>query len=420
MSTSPSATPTSDVPPAKLSWKSFGPGILMASAAIGSSHLVASTQAGAIYGWQLAIMIVLANLVKYPFFRAATDYAYITGESLISGYARQSKIYLWAYFLLCIASGVISVGAVSLLTAVILGYMLPFEVGSLTLSIVVLFGSWVLLIAGNFKVLDNITKVIVVGLTITTVLAVFIAMGNPIPQSPEFVTVSPWTLVGLTFIVQLMGWMPTPLEFAAITSIWTAQKIKDDHTTHRQGLIDFNVGYLVSAILALFFLALGVFMQYGSGKEIPLAGGAYVSLLIEMYTMTIGEWAKLLVAFVAFLCMFGTVITCADGYGRGIAECLSLVRKTPISRASVIFWTTFSVVGGLLMITVFKGQMGAMLKFAMISAFVTAPIFAWLNYALIKKVKTLNPAYHAFMIFSLLFLVGFTLLFIANHFKLFG
>ncbi|MER1973531.1 MAG: divalent metal cation transporter, partial [Psychrobacter alimentarius] len=39
------------------SWRIFGPGILMATAAIGGSHLISSTQAGALYGWQLAIMI---------------------------------------------------------------------------------------------------------------------------------------------------------------------------------------------------------------------------------------------------------------------------------------------------------------------------------------------------------------------------
>lgn len=36
-------------------WKSkinaLGPGIMMASAAVGGSHLIASTQAGALYGW---------------------------------------------------------------------------------------------------------------------------------------------------------------------------------------------------------------------------------------------------------------------------------------------------------------------------------------------------------------------------------
>jgi Mn2+/Fe2+ NRAMP family transporter len=44
--------------------KSFGPGIMMATAAVGGSHLVASTKAGAIYGWQLAVVLLLVNLFK--------------------------------------------------------------------------------------------------------------------------------------------------------------------------------------------------------------------------------------------------------------------------------------------------------------------------------------------------------------------
>ncbi len=49
-------------------YKIFGPGILMATAAIGGSHLVSSTQAGALFGWSLAIFILLINFFKYPFF----------------------------------------------------------------------------------------------------------------------------------------------------------------------------------------------------------------------------------------------------------------------------------------------------------------------------------------------------------------
>ena len=33
--------------------KAMGPGILMASAAVGGSHIVSSTQAGGSYGWAL-------------------------------------------------------------------------------------------------------------------------------------------------------------------------------------------------------------------------------------------------------------------------------------------------------------------------------------------------------------------------------
>lgn len=91
-----------------------------------------------------------------------------------------------------------------------------------------------------------------IALTAATVAAVMIAAGKPTVMAADFIAVSPWNLATLGFIVALMGWMPAPLEFAAITSMWTSAKVKTDHTTHKQGLLDFNVGYAVSAILALF------------------------------------------------------------------------------------------------------------------------------------------------------------------------
>ncbi|KAF0568979.1 Mn2+ and Fe2+ transporters of the NRAMP family [Psychrobacter nivimaris] len=405
------------------SWRIFGPGILMATAAIGGSHLISSTQAGAIYGWQLAIMIVLANVFKYPFFRFATDYVYDTGESLIAGYAKRSKVYLWVYFILSILSAVISTGAVSLIAAVILGFMLPASLGlsTMALSLIIVAVSWFFLIAGHYKLLDGVTKWIMIALTTATVAAVIIAAGKPTVMAVDFVAVSPWNLATLGFIVALMGWMPAPLEFAAITSMWTSAKVKADHTTHSQGLLDFNVGYAVSAILALLFLSLGVFVQYGSGQEIELVGGAYINQLINMYTATIGEWSRLLVAFVAFMCMFGTTITCADGYGRANAECWRLLKgESEINKKQVAFWTTYAIGGGLVIITFFTGQLGSMLKFAMISAFVSAPIFGWLNYSLVKKHKKLSAGMNALSIAGLIFLAGFALLFLANMAGLFA
>nr|WP_227514305.1 divalent metal cation transporter [Psychrobacter urativorans] len=389
----------------------------MATAAIGGSHLISSTQAGALYGWQLAIMIILANVFKYPFFRFGTDYVYDTGESLIAGYAKRSKAYLWVYFILSILSAVISTGAVTLLAAVILGFMLPASLGlsSIALAVIIVAVCWFFLIAGHYKLLDGVTKWIMIALVSATVVAVMIAAGKPTVMVADFVLASPWNLATLGFIVALMGWMPAPLEFAAITSMWTSAKRKADNTTHRQGLLDFNVGFLVSAVLALFFLALGVFVQYGSGQEIQTAGVAYIDQLINMYTATIGEWSRLLVAFVAFMCMFGTTITCADGYGRANAECWRLLKgEDEINKKQIAFWTTYAIGGGLVIISFFAGQLGAMLKFAMISAFISAPIFGWLNYSLVKNHKKLSAGMNAYSIASLVFLGGFTLLFLAN------
>src|SRR5699024_4178561 len=253
-----------------------------------------STQAGAIYGWQLAVMIVLANFFKYPFFRFSTDYVYDTGESLIAGYARKSRVYLWLYTILLLASALISVGAVALLATVILGFMLPesLSLSMTTLSFIVMSVSWLFLVMGHYKVLDRFNKWIMAALIISTILAVFIAARNPTEIATDFVAISPWNMASLGFIVALMGWMPAPLEFAAMTSMWTKEKVKTDHTTHRQGLIDFNAGYISSAILAILFLALGVFVQYGSGTEIQTQGGAYITQLMNMYTATIGDWSK--------------------------------------------------------------------------------------------------------------------------------
>ncbi|WP_367107421.1 NRAMP family divalent metal transporter [uncultured Psychrobacter sp.] len=404
-------------------WRIFGPGILVASAAIGGSHLISSTQAGAIYGWQLAIIIILSNFLKYPFFRFGTDYVYKTGESLIAGYFRKSKTYLAIYLVLSMFASVVGTGAVALLCAVILGFMLPasMELSTVTLSVIVMGFSWVFLIAGHYKLLDNVTKWIIIALTLGSLIAVIIAAGKPSVMTTDFVSISPWNLATLGFIVALMGWMPAPMEFSAINSMWISAKIKEDNTTHREGLIDFNVGYTVSTILALVFLALGVFVQYGSGQEIQTAGGAYVGQLISMYTATIGEWSRLLVAFIAFMCMFGTTLTSIDGTARANSECLRLFKGAKeISTTQIRFWTTYASAGGLIIIVFFTGQLGSMLKFAMIAAFIAAPIVGWLNYRLIRDHKKLSIAMNVWAITGLIFLIGTALLFLTTLTGLFG
>ncbi|WP_337228907.1 hypothetical protein, partial [Proteus faecis] len=89
----------------------------MAAAAVGGSHLVASTQAGAIYGWQLAALILLVNLFKYPFFKAGVQYTMGTGESLVEGYAKLGKTYLWGFTLLSIFSAIVNTAALLLFSA---------------------------------------------------------------------------------------------------------------------------------------------------------------------------------------------------------------------------------------------------------------------------------------------------------------
>ena len=72
----------------------IGPGMMLAAVAVGVSHLVYSTQAGANYGLSLFWVILVISLLKYPAFRLAVDYTNVTGTSLVTAYAKISKIAL--------------------------------------------------------------------------------------------------------------------------------------------------------------------------------------------------------------------------------------------------------------------------------------------------------------------------------------
>lgn len=402
-------------------WKSrlraMGPGIMMASAAVGGSHIIASTQAGALYGWQLALIIILANLFKYPFFRFGPQYTLETGKSLIEGYAEKSRFYLWLFFVLNLFATVINTAAVAMLCAAILNFVLPMKLEMNTLSIIVLASSVLMLLVGPYRLLDNLSKLIMVSLTITTIAAVAIAASKGAVMQPDFVEPSPWNLATLGFIVALMGWMPAPIEISAINSLWVTAKRNLEKVSYEDGIFDFNVGYISTAILAIIFLALGVLVQYGSGVEVKTAGGAYIGQLIDMYAKTIGDWSRLLVAFIAFACMYGTTLTVIDGYSRSNMESLRLLTRSDKSNNRILaVWIIGAALSGMGVILFFKGAVMAMLKFAMIASFVSAPLFAYLNLALVRKGEHRLQAWLLGLAFvGLLYLSGFALLFIVNE-----
>ncbi|MFC0323735.1 NRAMP family divalent metal transporter [Gallibacterium melopsittaci] len=391
----------------------LGPGILMASAAVGGSHLIASTQSGAIYGWQLAIIIILANLFKYPFFRFGVQYTLETNKTLLEGYKEKGVFYLWIFFLLNIFATMINTAAVALLSAVILSFVIPLPVPTLSLTVLVV--SLGILLLGQYRLLDGLSKLVMICLTIATVLAVAIAAVRGGVAPADYVSESPWQLGALAFIVALMGWMPAPIEISAINSMWVVAKKRITEVSYRDGIFDFNVGYIGTAILALVFLALGALVQYGSGVPVEMVGGKYVAQLIGMYSSTIGEWARGLIALIAFLCMFGTTLTVIDGYSRTNVESLRLLLHKKGTRAAYLNISfILATLSGAMIIFFFNNALGPMLKFAMIASFVTTPIFATLNMLLTLRGRShqVKGGLYWLSLIGLLYLTAFALFFI--------
>ena len=400
-------------------YKIFGPGILMATAAIGGSHLVSSTQAGALFGWSLAIFILLINFFKYPFFLANVQYTMATKKSLIEGYASLGNSWLWLFTILAVIAAVVNTAAVSMFAASLLGYFIPIKLTINILSFIIIFACILILIAGKYNLLNNVSKIIMITLSIATVVAVVMAVSKNVDSAlaDDFISPSAWTIASLGFIVILTGWMPAPIEISSIGSIWLKNQIKQTNINAKNALLDFNVGFIVTAILALFFLALGALVLHGSAYEFK-DGIAFSHQLVTMYSTVIGDWSRLLIAFIAFACMFGTSITVIDGYGRAVAEAFSLIRKNrSASNRSVAIWTIFISIIGFLIIIYFASSMRTMLDFAMILSFTTTPIFAFLNYKLVRSTKLPKELQNGMFlnilsICGLIFLFGFLILFI--------
>lgn len=395
--------------------KALGPGILLATAAIGGSHIVASTQAGALFGWQLAVLILLVNVLKYPFFRFGVEYSLHSGETLLEGYKKQGRGYLLSFVWLNLIAAVVNTAGVLLLTASLLQLFLPVQLSLTVLCLMLLAVCLLILLAGQYKLLDSVSKWVMVLLTITTVAAAIIAFNKGQAAAPDFVGPSPWQLMYLGFLVALMGWMPAPIEISAINSLWLKAKQQHTAVNKKDGLFDFNLGYWSTTALALVFLSLGALVQYGSDQQVQLAGAAYTSQFVAMYASTIGDWSRLLVAFVAFLCMFGTTLTVLDGYARTINESFQLLgwQKTN-HKNSYNYWLLAQAASGMAVILFFKSSLGPMLTFAMSLAFVTTPVFAWLNYRLMRgqQKHLMQPWIRLLSWLGLVYLFSFSLLFI--------
>ncbi len=207
--------------------KTLGPGILFASTAIGVSHLVQSTRAGAGYGFALVVFILAANLFKYPFFEYGSRFANATGTSLIDGYKRLGRWMLWLYFLITIGSMFFVTAAVGAVTSGFLQNLFGITGLGIWATVALFVICSAVLMSGRYGVLDSLIKVIGSVLLISTLVAFVLALiKGPRSQLPTFSAPDIWDKNSILFIIALMGWMPTAVDLSAWNSLWTIERIK--------------------------------------------------------------------------------------------------------------------------------------------------------------------------------------------------
>jgi Mn2+/Fe2+ NRAMP family transporter len=399
--------------------QSLGPGLLFAGAAIGVSHLVQSTKAGAEFGFGLLWALLLVHIFKYPFFQFGPRYAAATGETLLDGYYKLGKGVLAIYYVLSFGTMFTIQAAVTVVTAGLASQLFGITNNLVLWSAILLLISILILLIGKYKLLDNLMKYIIIILTISTITAVSVALFSS-KEAFDVTQIIPSGTVEITFLIAFLGWMPAPLDVSIWHSIWSVEKSKNTFIKikPKDAIFDFNVGYLGTLILGICFVLLGALVMYKSGETFSSKGGVFASQLITLYTKNLGDLSYIFIAAAAFTTMFSTTITTLDASPRAMNRSSKLLFNRDF-KFGYWFWIIFLFVGTFIILQCYLADMGSLIKIATILSFLTAPFYAILNYVLIIGKHT--PKEHQPKLFTrilsivgIVFLIGFSIWFLMN------
>ena len=286
----------------------------------------------------------------------------------------------------------------------------------------------VILFVGGYRWLDRVIKVVVLLFTLSTLAATVLVLPRvdwtTIRLLPKLELLS--DPASILFMVALVGWMPSAFDLSIWHSLWTVARRRETHyaATVKEALLDFNIGCLGTAFLALCFVALGAVVMYHSGTRFPESAAGFANQVIALYTETLGAWSKPLIGLAAFTVMFSTTLTVVDGFPRALTTLVSCFngpevpdRVSPINRS--VYWISLVVLGlGSTAIVGFMlRSLVALVDLATVLSFLTAPFLAWLNHQVIlaKEVPEAHrpgPAMVAYSWMGIIFSTAFALYFL--------
>jgi Mn2+/Fe2+ NRAMP family transporter len=409
--------------------KALGPGLLFAAVSVGVSHLVQSTRAGAGYGLSLLWVVVLALVLKYPLFEFGQRYAAATGTSLLEGYRRQGRWTLVLYLLLTLGTMFTVLAAVSAITAGLAVQLTGIKLSEDPVhrmriwSVILIGAGGAVLVMGRYPLLDKVIKVIMALLGISAIAATVAVL-------PELGGVSLWgsvnwtDVVTITFVVGLVGWMPTGMDVSVWQSFWAlARRRQTGHVpTLRETLFDFRFGYIGTGVLAVMFVVLGTAVMYTAGIAPERTSSAkFASQVIDLFTGSLGEWSRPIILVAAFTTMFSTTLTVLDGFPRALQLLGRRFRgpedpgdvETRMARCPGYWiWMAVLAAGAVVVLVFYTQRILDLVDLATILSFATAPFLGWLTYRAIRSDRVPpeyrpGPWLRGLALSGILFLGGF-------------
>lgn len=408
--------------------QAIGPGLLFASTAIGVTHFVLCTTAGALFGWPFLGLIFIALVTKYPFFAFSTRYAAHTGKSLLHAYREVHPMLFYGYLLIQFSSMFTVTAAVSGVCGGLVATMIGGSaVAPSVIAGIILLVSFITLVIGRYKALDLSIKVITVLLLCTAIVTFFISlfqMSGSV-QSADYTDML--SSHAILFVVGILGWMPNGLESSIYNSIWIIENNRVDKKQHSVAHIiaDFNIGYFLTTLLAFLFVGIGAFTTSFGQFTMDVHPVDFTRALIEIFTARLGSWSFVLIGFMAFAAIYGTLLAAWDVFARTWMYGMRLIRFKEVHHNDVqaVFFRTWypvtlGAIGlcGFILLYFFGGSISALLHLATLISFLIAPIIAVCNLLVVKKLPSkVIPKGQLYLAYiGVICLLGFTIYYLTR------
>ena len=314
----------------------------MVSAA-GSGELLFTPRVGALYGYQLLWMLLIAVSFKWFINREIGRFAVCTGRNLVAGFTQLPGPRLWAVWLILVPQLFVAVTAIaglagSAATAVVLA--LPGDVRMWMVILTLL--STALVTLGQYKKVERTATVIAVALAVSSITAA-IAVGPDlsaitrgltpaIPEEIDYREVLPWLgfmLSGAAGLIWYSFWVVAkPYGAGAMRRSGDTVSVAPEDETRLRGwvqvmTIDCTVAVVGTVLVTIAFLILGAELL-GPQRVVPeedRVAEVLGRLLGDVWGRA-GFWFMVLGVFVGF---WDTVLSDQDGHGRMFATGLRLV-----------------------------------------------------------------------------------------------
>ena len=396
-------------------WRTLGPGLLFSGAAVGVSHLVQSTRAGALFGLALVGTIIVINILKYPAYRFGVDYGQSTRRSLLAGYRELGP---WAPILFCLVIVPVApviVAAVSATTAGLLGALIGIDLSLPELVAIVLGFTAFLIIVGGYSWLDRVNRVLMAFLIVATLATTVMVLPRVEWRAlADFGWVMDPT--ALLFVIALAGFMPNPLDVSIPQSIWTIEAEKnvatEDRATLQETRRGFFAGYVMSALLAICFCIMGAGVMHPGNIEPAADAVGFAAQVVGLYRQALGPIPATLAAIAALAVMLSTMFVAFDAYGKSFTAAYQEIGRVDdpakLRRAYVAIVLTVASLSFATLVFLLS-DFGTFVDLATSLAFLSAPIIALLNHLVVTRcampeearpngaIKTLNMAAIAVM-----------------------